>query len=251
MTRPILALQLYTLRDDCARDMLGTLRQVAALGYEAVELAGYGNASAREIQPVLKETGLKVIGSHLGFQSLQDDLDVVIAEAELLDFHYAVCPSVPAELRTAQGYADFGQQLNTLGARLKAAGIQLCYHNHNFEFDDRFDGVYGLDLLYRNSDPQLVQAEVDVYWVRRGGADPVAYLKQHAGRVPLVHAKDMAPGPGQEFAEVGNGILDWPGIFAASTAGGAVAYIVEQDTCPGAPIDSVRQSIENLRRMLG
>jgi sugar phosphate isomerase/epimerase len=110
------------------------------------------------------------------------------------------------------------------------------------------DGEYGLDILYANSDPRWVQAELDTYWIQHGGENPTAYIKKYEGRAPLIHIKDMANDAGRSFAEVGAGILDWPSIFHAAEAGGAVAYIVEQDTCPGDPLDSIRISIENLKQ---
>lgn len=246
MNRPPIAVQLYTLRDLTSQDMAGTLAKVAELGYEGIEFAGYGNLQVEEAQRAAKEAGLKVVGNHTGFDALRNEFNKVIDDNLLLDNKYIVCPSLPNEQRTLEGYADFGKELNELGARVNSAGMVLCYHNHDFEFE-KFDGQYGLDLLYANSEPNLVQAEIDTYWVKKGGADPAAYVRQYSGRVPLLHIKDL--GADGKFAEVGNGSLDWPSIFAAAEEAGVTAYIVEQDVCPGDPIDSIRQSIENLKKM--
>lgn len=246
MSRPPIAVQLYTLRDLTAQDMAGTLAKVAELGYEGVEFAGYGNLDILEAHRAVTGAGLKVVGNHTGFDALRNDFNKVIDDNLLLNNKYIVCPSLPGEQRSKEGYAAFGKEMNELGARVNSAGMTLCYHNHDFEFE-KFDGEYGLDLLYANSQPQLVQAELDTYWVKKGGADPVAYIRQYSGRVPLLHIKDMNAEQG--FAEVGNGSLDWPNIFAAAEDGGVTAYIVEQDVCPGDPIDSIRQSIEFLKSM--
>jgi sugar phosphate isomerase/epimerase len=126
--------------------------------------------------------------------------------------------------------------------------MQLCYHNHDFEFR-QFDGRYGLDILLGATDPELVKAEVDTYWVQKTGVDPAAYLRQYAGRCPLVHLKDMTADESRTFAEIGEGSMDWSAIFTAAEAGGAAWYIVEQDTCRRAPLESVAISLRNLQSM--
>jgi sugar phosphate isomerase/epimerase len=249
-TRPLIALQLYTLRDLTKNDMASTLRQVAEIGYEAVEPAGYGDLSVEQLKATLDELGLKVVGNHVGFTALQENLAGVVSDNRLLDNHYIVCPSIPAQQRSsADGYRQFAQTLNEIGRQLHDAGLQLCYHNHAFEFEDRFDRQYGLDILYESSDPQLVQAEIDTYWVQKGRVDPAAYIRKYSGRTPLIHIKDMADDENGSFAEVGTGTLNWPEIFEATESGGATAYIVEQDICPGNPLESVRLSLDNLKKM--
>lgn len=250
MASPTIALQLYTVRDLTKDDMAGTLRAVAQMGYQGIELAGYGDLTVPAIADLTRELGLKVVGSHLGFTAIQDNLDGIVSDNRTLGNTHIVCPSIPGEMRgSAEGYANFARELDALGATLREAGLQLCYHNHAFELEDQFDGQYGLDILYANSDPTQVQAEIDTYWIKRGGGDPAPYIKQYAGRAPLIHIKDMAQDEAKSFAEVGTGILDWPAIFEASESGGAVAYIVEQDICPGNPLDSARLSLENLKKM--
>jgi sugar phosphate isomerase/epimerase len=246
-TRPTIALQMYTLRDLTTEDMAGTLKQVAEMGYEGVELAGYGNLQVEEVQRACKDNNLKVVGLHVSFDALTNSFEKIVDDSLLFNTKYIVCPSLPDAQRTAEGYPEFGRGLNDIGARANSAGLVLCYHNHHFEFD-RFNGEYGLDLLFANSDPKLVQAEIDTFWVQTGGADPAAYIEKYAGRAPLIHIKDMAKDEKRGFAEVGAGSLDWPSIFAAAEKGGAVAYSVEQDVCPGNPLDSIRISIDNLKK---
>lgn len=247
--RPTIAVQMYTLRDMAARDMIGTLRQVKQIGYEGVELAGYGDASPDQLAEAISELGLKVVGAHVGFGALQEDLGGVVAEQARMGNTHLVCPSIPGPRRNAEGYREFAGELESIASEASGAGVTLCYHNHDFELRDVFDGVMGLDILYQSSDPRLVQAEIDTFWIQKGGSDPAAYIRQHAGRAPLIHVKDMTNDERATFAEVGTGTLDWPSIFEAAEAGGARAYIVEQDICPGDPLDSIRISLENLRRM--
>jgi sugar phosphate isomerase/epimerase len=249
MTRPIIAVQLYTLRDECAQDMIGTLKQVKEIGYEGVELAGYGNASAQKVADTLKELGLHVVGSHTGFDRLQDDLDAVVQENKAMGNAYIVCPSIPAAQRSKEGYTAFAKELEKIGRAIGASGMTLCYHNHDFELTDKFEGKFGLDILFANSDSGYVQAEIDTFWVQKGGQSPANYIRQYAWRAPLIHVKDMSKDDQKTFAEVGTGLLDWRAIFAAAEEGGAQAYIVEQDICPGEPLESIHISLQNLKRM--
>lgn len=244
--RPTIAVQLYTLRNETAEDMAGVLKQVADLGYEAVELAGYGNLDLTAVHHALKENNLKVIGSHTNLEALQNNLETIIDESLVLGNKNVVLGWVDESWRSGEGYANVAKILDEVGARLNSAGLQLCYHNHAFEFE-KYDGQYGLDLIYANSDAKFVQAELDTYWIQYGGEDPAAYITKYSGRVPNLHIKDMADDAERTFAEVGTGTLDWPAIFAAAEAAGVQNYIVEQDTCPGAPIDSVAISIKNLK----
>src|SRR5262249_6767260 len=152
---------------------------------------------------------------------------------------FVVCPFLPEERRrSADDYRALAQILNRVGAACKQRGLQLCYHNHAFEFQ-RFDGQYALDILYTATAPDLVKGELDTYGTQKGGAARAAYIRLYAGRCPLIHLKDMATDEKQSFAEVGEGLLDWPAIFAAAELGGARWYIVEQDICPGSPLESI------------
>jgi sugar phosphate isomerase/epimerase len=244
-----IALQMYTLRNESARDFAGTLREVAEIGYAGVEFAGTGGLSAAELRGLLDDLNLRAAGSHTGLDALEGDLNAALDFTQAIGSEFVVCPYLPEERRrTADDYRALAETLNRAGAACKQRGLQLCYHNHAFEFQ-RFDGQYALDILYSATDPDLVKGELDTYWIQKGGADPAAYIRQYAGRCPLIHLKDMAADDTQSFAEVGQGTLDWPAIFAAAEAGGARWYIVEQDVCPGPPLESVALSLRNLRAM--
>lgn len=247
MKKKRIGLQLYTLRDETARDFRGTLARVAEMGYHGVELAGDGGLGAAEMLAALDAAGLKAFGSHVGLDRLESDLPSVIAYHLEIGCKYLVCPFLPEERRRDKSaYERIGETLTEIGRACAEAGLRFCYHNHDFEFR-RFGGATGLELLYGASDPGLVQAELDLYWVSFAGLDPAAYLRQLKGRCPLVHLKDMAPD--RAFAEVGQGTLDWPGIFAAAGEAGVDYYLVEQDACRRPPLESVRISMENLRGM--
>jgi len=243
---PPIAVQLYTLRDEMEQDFEGTLRQVADLGYAGVELAGRGGRTPTQLRHLLDGLGLKVASAHVPIQDLESNLDREIEAAQTLGSRFIAIPWLPPERRTsAEDFAKLGEQLNSIGAACKQAGIQLCYHNHDFEFQ-QFDGVYALDKLYASTDPELLKAELDVYWVQYAGVDPVAYVAKYADRAPLIHLKDMTSDGTRFFAEVGEGIVDLEGVIAVAT--GAEWLVVEQDRSRRTPLESIAISISNLRK---
>ncbi|MGQ9809083.1 MAG: sugar phosphate isomerase/epimerase family protein [Armatimonadota bacterium] len=249
MKRFPIAVQLYTLRDQTAADFPGTLREVARMGYDGVEFAGYGGLGAGELKSLLEELGLRCAGAHEGIERLEQALDEVIAFHRELGNRYVVVPWLGEDRWGGpDGWRKMGRQLGEFGGRLREAGLHLCYHNHSFEFQ-RFDGEYGLDILYASAPADALQAELDTYWVKHGGENPIAYIERYAGRIPLIHLKDMAAGEDRAFAEVGEGILDIPGIFRAAENAGTEWIIVEQDVCQRPPLESVQLSLENLRKM--
>lgn len=241
------ALQLYTLRDLTEVDYAGTLRKVAQLGYAGVELAGYGGLSAPDMKALLDDLQLKPAGSHVSIDAMKENLSEVIDYQLAIGNNFLVCPWIDvANPTNAADWIEVAALLTKIGQQCKRQGITLCYHNHDFEFATA-DGQCGLDLLYANSQPEALQAELDLHWVKKGGQDPVDYINKLSGRLPLVHLKDMADDAEAGFSEVGNGILDWPAIFAATAAAGTQWHIVEQDTCKRPCLESVEISLRNLQ----
>jgi sugar phosphate isomerase/epimerase len=244
MSDETLALELYTVRDETARDFAGTLRQVAAIGYRAVETAGYGDLSPEALERLLNETGLRMVAAHVGLAALEEDLQRQIAYARAGGAEYLVVPWLPPELRA--DIDGLARRLQVLGHRVRDEGLRLAYHNHDFEFARDGDG-YLLDRLLAAVDPDLLALELDAYWAVYAGVDPLAYLRRHAGRVPLVHLKDMTPD--RSFADVGEGTLDIRGIVAAAREAGTRIFVVENDQPKGPSLESARRSLENLRVM--
>lgn len=244
-----IGLQLFTLRELLAKDFVGTLEKVAALGYDGVEFAGYGNLEASEMKKVLDDLGLVAAGAHVPLDMLENELSAVIDYNLEIGNKFVSCPWVAEERRqSASDWKKLAESLNRIGEETKRNGIQLCYHNHAFEFE-KFDSKYALDILYEHTDPELVKAELDIYWISRGGENPAEYIRKYANRVPLVHLKDVADDEAKSFAEVGEGTLDLASVFAASESSGAQWYIVEQDVCKRPPLESIKISINNLRQM--
>src|SRR5688500_10667609 len=199
-------------------------------------MAGYGNLKdAAAAKKALDDAGLKVVGAHVGIETLETEINRVFDELHTLNAPTVIIPWMPDQRRAdAAGWKRAAQSLNPIGAKLRERGIELCYHHHSFEFH-RFDGKTGMDILLENAEPGLVRIELDVYWLKHGGEDPVKFIQRVDGRAPLVHLKDMAAGADRKFAPVGAGTLDFKSILAAMREAGARWGIVEQDDCYATP----------------
>ncbi|HEX8339460.1 MAG TPA: sugar phosphate isomerase/epimerase [Tepidisphaeraceae bacterium] len=246
-----ISVQLYTLRDLLAVDMPAVLKKLKAIGYPAAELAGYGNLkSAAEVREAFDAAGLAVSGSHVSIDRLKNDIDGVIAEQKTLGNTNVVLAWLDADLRkNAADWRGLAATANEAGRQLKAAGLRFLYHNHAFEFE-QFDGGRAFDIFWQHTDPELVKSELDVYWVKLAGLDPVAYMKQLGTRVKILHLKDMAAGEGNKFAPVGTGTIDFAAVLKTANDLGVEWGAVEQDNCYGEdPLKIVATSFENLRKL--
>ncbi len=251
MAKLPISVQLYTLRDLTAKDLPGVLKSLAKIGYTGAELAGYGNlTSATEVRKAFDAAGLKVSGAHVGIDQLEKDLPAVIADHKVLGNTNVIIPYLGEDRRKdSAAWRAFAASCNTIGKQLADAGLTLGYHNHAFEFE-KFDGIFGLDIFWQHTDAEYVKSELDVYWVARGGVDPVAYIKQLGSRCNLVHLKDLAAGEEKKFAPVGEGTLDFVAISDAAASVGVQWGAVEQDNCYGAdPLENVEISFTNLKKL--
>jgi len=243
------ALQLYTVRDAMGKDFIGTLREVAKIGYAGVEFAGTGSLSASELRSVLSDLGLMVAGSHVGIEALEQELPKVLDFYAELGKPVIVCPYLPEERRkSADDWKRTAALFNKVGSTCRQHGMVFAYHNHAFEFE-KFGDRTGMDILLESADPDLVRIELDLYWAKFGGQDPVAFVKRLGKRVALVHLKDMAADAERSFAEVGEGILPWAEILEACADTSTSWYIVEQDVCRRSALESAAISLANLRKM--
>ena len=244
-------LQLYTVREAAARDFTGTLRRVAQIGYRAVELAGYGGLAVPALRATLDGLGLRAMGAHVAYTQFETRIDEVCAELRALGCDYAIVPSLPPALRGhAAGARQAAANFNRWGAACRDAGLRFGYHNHAFEFAPLADGRTLYDTLVAETDPALVGMEVDCFWVAYGGASPVAVMRRLAGRLPIVHMKDLEPGPARADAPVGAGLLPYKQWIAIGEAAGAEWFIVEQDH-PKNALEDVATSFRNLQAMAG
>jgi sugar phosphate isomerase/epimerase len=249
MSLPI-ALQLYTVREPLAENTDAGLAQVASIGYKYVELAGLYGKSSEQFKTLLDKHRLTAISAHEPIHCLLNDPTDVIARARLFGYKFVVCPYLEESQRN--DYAKIAGQLGEVGRKLAAAGLTLCYHNHDFEWKKDADGQRGIDLLFRANGGQPLGCELDVYWVAKAGDDPVEWMRKLTGRLPLLHLKDMADTPDKGFAEVGTGVINFKTILSAAGACGVRYLIIEQDAnWKDSPMESARVGLENLRSMVG
>ncbi len=248
MIQPQIALQLYTVRERTARDMVGTLRELAGIGYQAVELAGYGGLPVPDLRAALDRLGLRAIGAHVPFDRFATEPGQVVEDLQWLGCEFAVLPSLPRERRSGVGVHGLPSMLNGWGEQCRAAGLTFACHNHDVEFAPvRDDGTCLFDLLLAGTDPALVAFELDVYWVHFAGVDPIALLRCHPERFPLIHVKDMANASGRADTPVGNGSIDWRAVIDAAIA--TRWHVVEQDH-PADALKDVAVSLRHLERIL-
>lgn len=246
MKRMGIGLQLYTVRQEMEHDFEGTLRQVAAMGYEGVEFAGYGGIPAEDMRKLLAELGLKAIGSHIPLTRLQHALDEEIDYLLTIGGRYAICPWLAAEDRAdTEAWKRLFGQLNVFSRQVKDRGLRMAYHNHDFEFNDRIGERTAFDVLFASVPEDDLLVEMDTGWIQFSGFDPVAYLNAYAGRTPLVHLKDYlrtGTAGGIPTVELGKGELPLMNIMQAASDAGAEWLIVEQDRCDNPPLQSVEES---------
>lgn len=245
------ALQLYTLRDELKTpaDIAASLQKVRAIGYEAVQASGLGPIGEAELLEILNGEGLTLCATHEPSERILDEPHKVVERLEKLDCSLTAYPFPRGiDFGSERSVRDLIEGLDRAGKILHKAGKTLTYHNHQHEFR-KLDGEVILDLIYEETDPRYLQGEIDTYWVQYGGGDPVAYCEKLAGRLPLIHLKDYAVGEDSRptFAEIGGGNLNFKAIIAAAEGSGCRWFVVEQDTTPGDPFDSVKRSFDYIK----
>jgi sugar phosphate isomerase/epimerase len=253
---------LYTVRTEMGKDPKATLKQVADLGYKYIEAVDYKDGkfygmAPEEFKSYLKSLGLKPISVHMGSMTL-DNADKLVADVKAAGFKYFIAPVPPMGLfKFDQKTRKLGMEgtleklaeiLNTIAQKAKAAGLEFLYHNHDFEFQPNKDGVKPIDYLLEHLDAKYVNFQMDLYWVTKAGADPVAYFQKYPGRFKIWHVKDMDEQG--RFAPVGKGNIDFARILKNKKLSGMKYYIVEQDqTFDGMqPMEALKLSKEGLNK---
>ena len=256
-------LQLYSVRDAIAADLPGSLKKIADMGYKYVELASYadgkfyGHAPA-EFRKIVDDLGMEIISSHTNVESAGVSLDNSKAMADAhaeLGIKYCVQPWIEEENRNIEAYKKMVGELNEVGLIMKDVGIQMGYHNHNFEFDT-IDGIVPYyDLFMPEMDPDLITMEIDLYWVTKAGQDPVEMFNKYPGRFQLFHLKDMSTKQDaayfdvvkDDISPVGEGVIDFKRILAAKETAGMKHLFVEDDNQGnGKPFEGIETSINNV-----
>jgi sugar phosphate isomerase/epimerase len=241
-----IGVQLYTVRDALKADFDGTLRKVAAIGFQEVEFAGYMGRTPAQVKASLKAAKLAAPSAHLDLELLEKSWAPTVEAARTIGLEYLVVAWIDAARRASiEDYKRIADTFNQLGRQANAAGLRFGYHNHAYEMAP-IDGQVPYDVLLENTDPSLVCFEMDLYWTVAGGQEPLAYFAKYPGRFPLVHVKDRtAQG---KMVDVGAGAIDWATIFAHRKQAGIKHEFVEHDE-PGDPFASIAASYSYLHAL--
>ncbi len=238
---PAIGLQLYTLRRPFAEDPIGTLEQIKKVGYDSVEFAAPLEMDFKALGARMKEIDLDCPSVHVGLADINDRTDQVLAMAKALGARFIVLPFVDPN---GADWSAVVKQLSAFAKRAKDEGFRVAYHHHHFEFDNS-RGFRPFDVLVGESDPALIFFELDLYWLKKGGEEPVAMIEKLGNRVKLLHLKDMAPDG--KMTDVGSGTLDFPAMIAAGRKAGVEYSFVEHDVPPAPYWPSVETSLKYLR----
>jgi sugar phosphate isomerase/epimerase len=241
-----IGVQLYTVRTLMEKDFQGTLGAIADIGFHEVEFFDYFGRKPRQVRDILEGFGLEAPAAHFPWQAFKEDPDAVIETAQAVGHRYVLLAWLPPEDRSSIAqYQDLAALCNEVGKACKSAGLQFAYHNHDFEFQP-IDGQVPFDLLLSETDPDHVEFEIDLFWIIKGGHDPLDYFQANPGRFTLCHIKDMAEG--QRMADVGTGGIDFAAIFARSQQAGLRYFFVEHDE-PSNPLASIESSFNYLKTL--
>ncbi len=249
-TQP-LGVQLYSIRDAIDKNPEAALEKLAGLGYKNLEIYGYDGKffgkTLREFQTILDNTGLKVISSHhitgIGFEgkrTMSKDWAYAVEDMHDIGAKYMVCAFLFQNERTPEIYQSLPKLFEKSAETALQANIRFAYHNHDFEFEPFGNSTY-YDFLLQNTSPDLVQMELDLYWISKAGLDPLSYFDKYPGRFALWHVKDMEAGT-KDFCEVGSGTIDFDRLFAAKEKAGLQHWFIEQDKSKGDIFDSLKMS---------
>lgn len=241
-----IGVQLYTVRSLMEKDFAGTLKAVADAGYQEVEFAGYFDHPPEEVKALLERVGLEAPASHVSLEALSGDLAGTIEAARTVGHRYLVCPWLAPEDRLSiERYKELAAVWNRVGQACRDAGLRFGYHNHDFEFE-AIGGRMPFDVFLEETDPELVDFEIDLFWIAKGGQDPLRYFERYPGRFALCHVKDMAADG--EMVEVGRGEIDFAAIFAHAEQAGLKHFFVEHDE-PADPLASIATSYRHLEAL--
>lgn len=242
-------LALSLLFDDFNGNCIETLRKISQTGYQGIESMAASPIPISEFVKVLHEFDLAVTSTHVWLREIENDFSRILEFNQAVKCKYFVVPwLVEMKDPDEDHFLKMAERLNKAGKKCKEHGMQLCLHNHGIEFR-KFQGRYALDIIYEHTESGNLQAELDTYWVKFGGADPVEYVRKYRDRLPLIHFKDMDAGEGREIIEIGKGILDFNAILEAGNQEFLEWILVEQDSSKLPPFESIKTSFDNLRKM--
>jgi len=242
-------IQLYTVRELFAKDPMGTLEKVAAIGYREVEYGGggYDRMDHAALRKTMDRLGLKSPSIHVGYEALAADFDGAVAMTRALGADTLVVPYMADTHRNAEGWKVAVADFNRYAERLKKAGLGFAYHNHDFEFTVKPGGTSLFDTLIADADPALVQIELDLFWTVAAGEDPKAIIGRLPGRIYAYHVKDRTADG--KMTSVGKGVIDFADIFTLNRTAGVKHFYVENDQSPAPYLPDIQTSFATLSRL--
>lgn len=248
----VLGAQLYSVRQltQNLADLKAVLKRVAAIGYRAIQISAFGPIDPKDVAAVVEDNGLTVAATHMAWQRFLNDRDGVIRDHKLWKCEHPAIGILPKEYNNLEGLKRFVRELKPVLDDLEKEGLDFSYHNHSHELA-RYEGKTWLQRLLDEGDPRM-KWELDIYWIQHGGGDPAVWLRKVAGRIPLLHLKDMAVTPEREqrFAAVGEGNMNFDPIMREARAAGVRWYLIEQDQSYGKdPVDELAVSYRACRAM--
>lgn len=252
--------QIYTVRDfmGSREELETTLKKIKDIGYDSVQAWTPNFMTHIEFKTLLDDIGLETCSSGGDYEKMLEDprnIQDAIEQAKIFDVKYISIGTLPEEMRESlDGYRQYTKNLNKISAELKKEGLKLLYHPHALEFFSLGEGLMGMDIILGESDPDGLHFALDTHWLAAGGVNVVDWIYKVKGRMEIVHFKDYAIVGGavkiedvhKQFAEVGEGNIDWPKVIKACNDIGVEFAIVEQDVCPGDPFDSLKISFDNM-----
>ncbi len=243
------ALQLYTIRDKIAADYRRALRKVAEIGYKAVEYAGHPflTVSADELRSLMEELNLRPVSAHVPYNLLRSHTSRVLEYASKVGLDYLVSEPDVRKISTRAEAVEVAEEMSELGREIAGRGMRFCMHNHAVQFEKRIGGKPVYMILVEESDPRYVHFQLDTYWVKYAGYNPVEVLRALKGRCPLIHLKDMRDEESREMTELGRGIINFREIVEVAERVGVEWYIVENDRPTLDSLESARVALMYLR----
>jgi sugar phosphate isomerase/epimerase len=238
-----LGLQLYSVREQCGKDLPMVLEAVAKMGYKGVEFAGYYGRDAKTLRKLLDDNGLVCCGTHAGYNTLSaNNLPATVEFNQILGNKYLICPGMSAPDKA--GWLAKAKEFNEIADKIKANKMVTGYHAHGGDFK-KYDGETAWDIFFGNTKKEVVM-QLDTGNCRDGGADPVAILKQYRGRGQTIHLKESG---GPKDAVIGGGTIPWKEVFALCEADVTAWYIVEHERGTATAMDDVKRCFEALKGM--
>lgn len=244
-----IGVQLYTIRELFQADPIATLEKVAAIGYKEVEYGGggYDKMDHAALRKATDRLGLKAPSAHMGYEMLAANFDGCVKVAKTLGVDTIIVPWMQPAMRNAEAWKPALDNFNRWATALKAQGLGFAYHNHDFEFTTKTNGVSMFDMLVKGTDPKLVKIELDLFWAIAAGEDPKAIIKSMPGRIYAYHVKDRTADG--KMVAVGKGVVDFADIFTLNNVAGVKHFYVENDQAPPPFLPDIQTSFDTVSKL--